>query len=408
MPTSETDLRRHFRLEGVEVDAPQGSIFKVTKFDAAICTAQNLSAVDNVVALAGHKAGVFISQDGRKVLVPRGPRVIVPLPGEWKNFEGLLAELFGGKQLLHVLSWLKVMLEDLLTFTPSAWRHSQMLVLVGDTACGKSFFQKLITALAGGRENDPYSWMVGKSDFNEHIAESEHLAMGDKQPFRDQKSRGNFASKIKELAVNSELAIHGKGKKQFSAPCFRRLSLSANHDSDYLTVIPMLDESVKDKLMLVKCSKATMVDDFGENMARFTRELPAFAHYLLREFTIPESMRSQRFGVTHYLNPEVVEMLEDFEPHLKFLALVDGTFFAKGEQGFIRETPEKLHAMLVDSNSPLHQQARLLLSNSIQCGLMLTRLAAAYPARFKKSKSQGVRRWTIASPETAPETSPEE
>lgn len=395
--TSETDLRRHCRMIGMDVDLPDSpEVFKLTKFEAALCRAQNDAAVDNVIALAGHRAGVFITQDGRKILVPRQPRLIVPKPGEWRNFEAMLAELLGGKQLPYGLAWLKVMLEDLRTLNPSAWRHHQLLALVGPPGCGKSFFQLLITLLAGGRSTDPYLWMVGKSDFNEHIAECEHLMMEDKQAHRDVKSRSAFAAKIKELTVSSDTAIHGKGKKQFSAPCFRRMSISANADSDYITVLPMLDESIVDKMLLLKCSKATMLPDFAQNRARFERELPAFAHFLLCDFVIPPNLCSDRFGVVHYHNPEVVELLQDFEPHLRFSELVNATFFADGKRETIMETPSEIHRQLIEG--PHGSLARQLLCNSSACGQLLSRMAKEQAARFVRSKIKGERRWTIHPP----------
>ncbi len=393
VPVSETDLKRHCRKAGVDVDDYSKEVFKFTRFDEMICNAQDKDAVDTVIPLSGHKCGLFTTEDKRKILVPRSTRLIVPKPGERKNFEGLLVELFGAKQLAYILAWLKVMLEDLRTFNPSAWRHHQMLVLAGPPNCGKSFFQSLVTLLVGGRSTDPYLWMVGKSNFNEDIAESEHLMMEDKQAFRDAKSRSAFAAVIKQMTVNSKTAIHGKGKKQFSAPCFRRLSISVNDDADYITALPALDDSIADKLMIFKCAPATMLPDYDENMSRFKVELPAFVHFLLSEFQIPEDMRSTRFGVHHYHNPEIADLLKQFEPHLRFKELLDAHFFKDGKEPLSRLPASEIQRQL--ENGAYGSQARQLLPHSTACGQYLARLAKEEPSRFEKTRAKGYTFWTL-------------
>lgn len=393
--TDEKNLKRHFKRSGFDVNRFSNN--GLTEFELELCRAQDETAVDKVIALAGHKAGVFITQSGRKFLVPYGPKLIAPRPGETTNFQSFLVELLGPKQLPWVLSWLKLAVEDLRTLNPKAWHHSQLLALAGQPDCGKSFFQTLVTMLLGGRKSDPYLWMVGKSNFNDDLAESEHLMMEDKQPFRDAKSRNDFAAKIKQLTVSSETPVHGKNKKQFVAPCYRRMTLTLNNDPDSITILPMLSPGVTDKMILVNCSKANMLPDYPENLARFERELPAFIHYLLSDFDIPENIRSTRFGVTYFLNPDLVEMLQDYEPHLRLLEVIDGTFFANGQTEPVKMQPGEIQMRLKDG--PLGDLARQLITYSSALGQLLARLALQNPSRFRSGKSNGQRRWTINPPE---------
>lgn len=394
---NETDLKRHCQRVGMNVFFKQGE-FGLTRFESAICDAQDNAAVDHAIPLAGHRAGIFTTEDGRKILVPRGPRLIVPKPGEFPNFDALITELFGDVQRPYLFAWLKVMLEDFYRLTPSAWRHHQLLALVGKPDCGKSFFQILISLLVGGRTADPYLWMVGKSTFNEEIAESEHLMMEDKHALRDGKSRAAFGTAIKQLTVTSQTPIHGKGKKMFTAPAFRRLSFSVNEDADYITALPMLDDSISDKLMLFKCSKAHMLPDWTENKARFTGELPAFIHHILHSFTIPDELRHDRFGVVHYHNPEVVELLQQFEPHFRFREALDGTFFKDGNEPVTRKTAAEIQTDLL--NGPFAQYVRPLVSYPTACGQLLAKLAKEEPERLSYTMSKGIRRWTIRAPRT--------
>jgi len=387
----EKDLKRHCQRGGMNVVFKQGDV-GLTNFETAICDVQDNQAVDHAIPLAGHKGGVFTTEDGRRILVPRGPRLIVPQAGDFPNFAALISELFGDVQRPYLLAWLKVMLDDLYRLTPSAWRHHQFIALVGKPNCGKSFFQGLISLLVGGRSADPYLSMVGKSNFNEEIAESEHLMMEDKHALRDSKSRAAFGTAIKQLTVTSQTAIHGKGKKMFSAPAFRRLSFSANEDADYITALPMLDDSIGDKVMLFKCAKAHMLPEWTENKARFNRELPAFTHHLLHEFKIPEALRHDRFGVVHYHSPEVVELLQQFEPHIRFREALDGTLFRDGDEPVTRKTAAEIQAELI--NGPFGQYVRPLVSYPTACGQLLAKCQKEDPERFKDTKSKGIRRWT--------------
>jgi hypothetical protein len=392
---NEKDLKRHCQRAGMNVLYKQGDA-GLTRFELKICDAQDKAAVDNAISLSGHKAGIFTNDDGRKILVPCGPSLVIPAAGEFPNFESLISQLFGCEQTPFLMGWLKTALCDLYQLNPAAWHHSQMLALVGKPNCGKSFFQFLISMMLGGRMTDPYLWMVGKSDFNDQIAESEHLMMEDKHALRDSKSRTAFGTAIKQLTVTSQTPVHPKGKKMFMAPAYRRLSLSVNEDADYITALPMLDDSVGDKLMLFKCSKADMLPDYSENKARFVRELPAFVHYLLKVYTIPEELRSVRFGVVHYHNPEVIEMLQQFEPHIRFREALDSTLFKGDNLPRVRMTAEDIIAELL--GGPFGGFIRSVVSNAIVCGQMLSKCQKEEPERFTYTKSKGMRRWTICAP----------
>ena len=396
--TTETDLKRHMKLAGILVDgwATNGT----TEFEKAICEAQEIAAVDTVISLAGHQAGIFVSDDGSRILVPHGPKIIEPKPGPIDVCEKFFTELWGPEQLPYGLSWLKIMLEDLRTLNPKAWRHHQMLAMVGAANCGKSWCQNLITMLLGGRQTDPYNAMIGKENFNEHIATSEHLWMEDKNAQRDAKSRGEFGAAIKRLTVSSVTSIRGLYKTQISAPCFHRITMSINDDSDYITALPMLDDSVSDKLHLFKCSQAAMPENYAENRANFERELPAFTHFLLNGWRIPEALLEdegeKRFGVRHYHHPEVLELLDQFEPYLRFKEILDGT--VKREAWPLDGITANDICNLL-ANGPSSQSASKVCGNSIVCGLHLKRLAADEPKRFRRHPvSRGIVRWTITAP----------
>ncbi|MCU0783199.1 MAG: hypothetical protein MUF81_03955 [Verrucomicrobia bacterium] len=393
---SETDLKRHLRFGGIRVGEYVGS-FGLTKFDDALCRVQNESAVDHAFSLAGHKAGLFHTEDGRRVLIPRTPKLIAPRAGPFPNFEKLLGELFGAEQLPYLLGWWKVALEDLHGLEPARWRHNQMLALVGKPDCGKSFLQMLISSSFGGREADPYPWMVGKTDFNEDLAEAEHWKMEDKNAHRDAKSRANFGGAIKQATVSQALAVHGKGKKQVLLFTFRRMTSSINDDPDYITVLPMLDSSVAEKIIILQCARAEMLPDWKENRARFMAELPAFVHFLLKVHSIAPELQHGRYGVKTYHAPEIVDLLSQFEPHLRLLEIIDAVLFKPDVPHTAwRGTATELQKEL--TNSSYEVTARQLLCYSTACGQLLSKIAASDNARVKRTRAKGVTTWTLHPP----------
>lgn len=392
----EEDLKRHLRFAGVRVMDYDGAP-GLTKFDSAIVRCQNESSVDSVIALAGHGTGIYKTDDGRRILIPRTPSRVTPEIGPIPNWENLLDELFGSAQLPYGLSWLKCAVEDRYSQDPARWRHHQLLALVGKPDCGKSFLQMLITLLLGGRDADSYLWMAGKTDFNEDLAEAEHWKMEDKNAFRDSKSRSSFGGIIKQACVSHSLSVHGKGKKQILLPTFRRLTLSINEDPEYIIVLPMLDSSVADKIMILKCGKATMLPDWKANRARFVAELPAFVAYLMKVFRIPPELEHGRYGVKHYHAPEVVKLLEQHEPHFRLLEVIDAVLFGgPGPHSAWTSTSTDLQQKLCEG--AYATIGRQLITNASACGQLLSKIQKAMPDRVDWKEPNGTRKWTIQPP----------
>lgn len=395
--TSASDIMRKLRILGHEPDRPTDT-FGVKVGDAILDRVQEEGPVDHVYALAGHGPGIFTTPDGRRILVPRSPALVTPRPGPIENWERFLSELLGDEQLPHVVDWLACAWADLRTRDPGRWRHNQLLILAGPPRCGKSFLQSLITRLFGGRVANPWLWMSGNTAFNQELAEAEHLAIDDQPAQRDSASRARFGAKVKELAVSTTLAVHGKGKQAVTLPTFRRLTMSLNDDADYMTVAPSLEASIVDKLIMVRCRPASMLDDWGENLRRFVEELPAFAHFLE---TWGIHYPDQRFGTRAYLNPELVAMLSDFEPHLRLREMLDAVLWtdtANVTRAPVRVSSMDLQARLI-GDSRWGPIARQIMPYSTACGVLLGKLEREMPGRFKSTRSQGSTTWLIHPPD---------
>ncbi|HMO64244.1 MAG TPA: hypothetical protein PKE47_03280 [Verrucomicrobiota bacterium] len=395
--TKERDLARHLRLLDWSPDAPTET-FKVSKLDALLVKTQNGGGVDHVLALAGHRPGVFRTQDGRRILVPRAPRPVRPQPGDFSDWDRFLEELLGPEAVQAFLGWLHCALTDLHGGEITRWRHNQMLVLAGPPRCGKSFLQTLITHLCGGREANPYRWMAGETTFNEDLAVAEHLGMAEVPPLTGN-ARRTFAGRVKELAVSTTLDVHPKGRSAVLLPTFRRITLSVNDDADYLAAVPSLDESMRDKVMLLACRPAAMLPDWKANLERFQRQAPAFVAAVL---ATPPATPDERFGAATWHDPRLLSLLADFEPHWKLNEILDAVLWKEAAADTelpppLRTTATELQTRLL-ADPKWSGVARQILPHSSVVGVLLSKLEASMPTRFRCTRSQGRASWLLCPP----------
>ena len=109
-----------------------------------------------------------------------------------------------------------------------------------------------------------------------------------------------FTAKLKEHIANDTFLINGKFKKSGRVFWRGRISCTLNDDPVSMRLLPDLDMSIKDKLMVFKCRDG--YDFFPGIKDVISKELPAFARWLL-DYEIPQERFDVRFGVQAYINP---------------------------------------------------------------------------------------------------------
>jgi hypothetical protein len=192
-------------------------------------------------------------------------------------------------------------------------------------------FQKLIvTPLLADRMAAPYQYMIGDTTFNQDWFAAEHLMIEDEGAGRDIATRNSFASRLKQIAVNEDHRSHGKGTNGvYLQPCWRA-TVSVNDDPEHIRILPPIDTSMKDKLIIVKASeKATvgLVEKLGGReafAAKIREELPAFLYWLLNEFQIPEELRATRLGMKAFQHPEILDSIDETSPEMMILEWMEG------------------------------------------------------------------------------------
>jgi hypothetical protein len=361
--------------------------------DEKILHIQNQCSVQYAGPLAGYKAGA-VEINGQRILVTSSPKLVMPVPAEWATLEKFIRGLLADPehdQVIYLYGWLKIALESLHSETI---RPGQVFVICGPKDCGKSLLQNLITVLLGGRVAQPYPFMCGKTCFNAELFYAEHLAMADEYADTKLSARREFGSKIKALTVNEDQWCHGKNRTGITLRPFWRITNSLNDEAENLMQLPPLDDGVTDKLILTKANKFQMpmptatVAQRKAFMDRLLADLPGFVDFLFK-LEIPEKLVSERFGITHFHHPEIIQQLDSLAPEVKLLKIIDAALFRSNIVEW-KGTAEDLEEAL--SNQP---NARRLFTFDTAYGVYLSRLADKFPARISRHRSAEKRVWVI-------------
>lgn len=364
--------------------------------------AQRNAQVDYAGQLAGHRCGVFTSSTGRRMLVTdEAAGVWDEMPAKPKRptwFFRFVQELLPGEQWLFFCHWLRVYLESI---RAGDFRPGQVVVLAGPAGCGKSLLQLIATEVMGGRAAAPFGYFTGKTNFNFDLAGAEHWMIEDPSSTTDIRTRREVGAKLKEATVNRDYPVHQKGKDALLMTLLRRITLSVNDEPENLCVIPPLDDSLLDKIFLLKCDIAEVGPDRAKTWATILREIPAIRAWLLGGLIpLPREHQDNRFGVRAWQHPELLQHLSDLSPEARLLMIVDHVLFeqVKPED---RDTPffgKSIELEKALRSSSFTFTVEQLLKSPNACGTYLSRLAKKLPDRISSRKRDGATVWQILPP----------
>lgn len=398
---NETALKRIMRQRGFDTRPRRGEL--VSEVDTKIIEVQTRFNVQYAGPVAGYHTGLHVTPDAR-FLVTKSPSIIPAAPGPWNMLQGILVGMLGPQQLVYFIGWLKCARAALISGIRSP---GQAMAIAGPRDGGKSLIQNLITPALGGRVARPYQFMSGQTPFNAHLFGAEHLMVEDESPATDHKARRALGAMVKSLTVNKEQSCHRKQGTPVMLTPFWRLTITVNDEPENLMVLPPLDESLEDKIILLKAEKRPMPmptatpaerDAFWKTLVA---ELPGFLSHV-EQFVIPPELVSQRFGITHFHHPELLSKLDELAPESKLLSIIDNHVLLDGRPWKGRASD--LEREITDDDCPYHHEARKLLTWPTACGTYLGRLKRRDSARFVNSQEGDDRErlWTIYTRNRAP------
>lgn len=390
---TEGSLKRRLRWEmfaNIESDEKRGMMIQ-----------QHMLAlqIDHDVSYAGpiggYPSGIH-NLCGNRVLVTTGPKVIVPRKGEFRTLKIFIEQLLGDKSPM-LYAWLKSAMETLGKGPP--FRPGQMLAIAGPSGCGKSLLQNILTELFGGRFAKPYDYLIGEDKWNDDLLGAEHLMIEDDASSTDYRSRRSFGSKLKNLVANQTQMLKRRFTDSLPVAAFSRVTITLNEEPECLMVLPPIDDSLSDKIILLRASRAAFPFGDGDLDARrryrekLSSELPAFLSFL-QSFEIPEEMTNQRYGVCGYQEPYLMQELTELTPEEELLTMIDHLNIWDVDRRDWIGTASQLQAQLLDKDKT--GRVKTILSFSTACGVFLERLKRVHADRISDYRSHGkTREWTI-------------
>ena len=394
---NETQFKRMLRRHGVSPEVLPGAY--VSMLDIRLIDIQQKADVHYAGSLAGYSTGVYELGE-RRILVTDSARIIDPSPGEWPTVKAVIDGLLDDPlhdQRPYLFGWLKISYE---TLRARERRPGQALVLAGVHDCGKSLLQNLITVMLGGRSARPHQFMSGLTPFNSDLFEAEHLMIEDEQASTDIRARRNFGTQLKNITVNEWQRCHAKYRVALSLTPFWRLSITVNDEPENMMVLPPIDDSVEDKLIILRASRFPMPMRTGTLeqrrvfWQRLVDELPAFLHHLT-QWKIPLELSSERFGITHFHHPEILRAIDNLAPEFRLLRLIEDELFESDATQAWKGSAEQLERRLCGDDSKCRNEARKLFTFNTACGVYLARLHKKNPDRFKLKHTRDGNEWTI-------------
>ncbi len=388
------DLVRHLQKLGFSKHSQGGS--PLNEIDEQIMHLQKENDIEFAGPLAGHKSASY-EYDGKRILVTDSPRFVKPKSGDWPTIKKFLVGLLREIQLQYFFGWLKIALECLYS---QKFRPGQTVALVGPRDCGKSLLQLIITKLIGGRSAKPYQFMTNRTSFNSDLFGAEHLMIDDEVPSTDPRARKNFGTMIKQITGIEKQWCHPKYCQPIILNPFWRLTISLNEEPDNLLVLPPIEESIIDKIILFKVQKRMMpmpTETYEERETFWeilVGELPAFADYILN-WEIPSALKSHRYGITHFHHPEILSELTELEADEVLLQMIDSSIFKCSIVQKWEGSAENLKKTLIENGALTYQESNKLFYYSTACGHYLGKLLKKYPKRVSRTTIKGYPKWTL-------------
>jgi hypothetical protein len=205
-------------------------------------------------------------------------------------------------------------------------RLGQMMLIAGPPGQGKSFLSVRVMKSIFGLASDASNYLLEGKGFNKELGCVNLWNVDDSKSTATYSDHKRFSEMLKKHVASPELTYQPKYVDAVTLTWFGRICMTCNDDSDSLGIVPQLDGSILDKIMLIKCS--TWRAKFGtlkENDEMLERELPYFLRWLV-DWTAPIGVldsTNPRYGVHSYHHPDLVEAARDSSPDHRFVEVLE-------------------------------------------------------------------------------------
>jgi hypothetical protein len=209
----------------------------------------------------------------------------------------------------YFIGWFKRFYKSALEGNP---QPGQVVILAGEAHTGKTFFNKCILGEAMGGSTAAEALLMRKTMFNKEGAQVSVWRCDDASSDGDYRSRQQFANALKAMAANPSQMYQPKFMDAIELPFLGRVFVTCNVDPESLRILPTLDNTIKDKLMLFKLSSSftpKFYNTNSQNEEMVLKELPHFLRWVL-DYQVDSRVIDplyKRFEIKSFHHHELVE-----------------------------------------------------------------------------------------------------
>ena len=311
--------------------------------------------------------------------------------------------LFGKEQLDVFLSWLAHFYNNARVGAP---KKGHALFIAGDVSAGKTFLSARIIGDMMGGSQEATSYMLGSTGFNEELFYHPVWTVDDAVASSDPKRHSSYSQMVKKFVANPYQEFHPKFKKAVSFRFNGRLIVTMNSDPVSIGMLPNIEQSILDKLVILKADKPGT--SFAGAETKVRQELPAFCDFVANWVT-PEWLQTKpdecaRFGHDSWQHPELLSTARDSSPTAGLMELLikwRPLFFCKNADSEWRGTASDLMVELKMTESISSIVDRVAFSRNAM-GTQLQTLISQGNLWLRYKKEHGQRIYTITRPEDMP------
>jgi hypothetical protein len=315
-------------LRGQGISSTSGAKGTASEAERVLLLAQELRRVRGAAPIV-HDNREVVRINGDRYLNISNIQVVQPAePGDVSRFPWL-GEFFEKcwdeehpEQRDYFLAWLQHFYVSCLEGRP---QQGQAVIIAGLASRGKTFFNTRILGTMMGGSADATNFLMGTTNFNTADAEVALWAIDDTKGASSWENHAAFSAALKKHVANPVVRVEGKGRDAFTIPWKGRICLTCNTDKESMNIIPALNATIKDKIMLFKWGtwQAKFLSAGGsEDVVK--AELPHFLQWL-RNWQPPEHVISDnpRYKVNAYHHPDLLVEAHDGSASGRLMELLD-------------------------------------------------------------------------------------
>jgi len=312
-------------------------------------------------------------------------------PSLWPNLHDWMNNFMEDKiSSQYLFAWLQRFYLGAVSGKPEMG-HS--LIIAGDHDKGKSLLSTFLLPKIFNGGADAGRYLLGLEGFNQDLTQSPIWYIDDNASGATVSEHRRFSEMLKKLSATPKVTARVMYSDPVDIPRVGRILLTTNTDADSLAVIPNLDGTILDKLMIFKMNpkhtpwfRSLSSHDIEKTIEK---ELPHMLAWLVNDFKAPSYVTqgaSGRFGINAYHHAEIVSMAKDLSPDQRDWEMIQ--FWWSLSEGHEWEGNVSAFMGELEQFEPLRVFTRTM--NKVAFGRTMAKLSGTYSNKIKKVVDAGV------------------